>query len=204
MTNINLDLHTDSDLSLLAEGTRLRSKVDITDGDEHGLDRITPPGAIWRTVGTFGTDGDYEIVCDENGAWVYTLASNLRDNFEILPDLFHQQIGLAVSHLGSDTAISAMLYALHCLANEQHPTVPTATATPVPVVESIDTRTARAKDVIALYGLMNGSDVDVQTSLSDLLCDLMHAAVIDDDDFLHALETATDNYLAECHELVAS
>jgi len=82
--------------------------------------------------------------------------------------------------------------------------VPTATATPVPVVESIDTRTARAKDVIALYGLMNGSDVDVQTSLSDLLCDLMHAAVIDDDDFLHALETATDNYLAECHELVAS
>lgn len=174
------------DTHRLTVGTLLLSKLPLTDDGPDGEERITPAGSVWRIKKPMGPDGDYEIVCDLTGGWLYTMADDLDDHFHVLPPRFLLLVAsLARAFVVSDeeALLSSFFGQLDAPAN---------------AVDALDDRTKRFDTVLKLYALLRGdAQMDVQSTLSDLICDGMHYAVIEDNDFLHAYETAEDNYLAE-------
>lgn len=141
---------------------------------------------MWCIKKPMGRDGDYEIVCDQTGGWLYTSADGLLDHFHVLPSHFFSLVAsLARTFVTPDG--EALLTSLFGQLD-----------VPANAVDSLDERTQRFETILKLYALLRGdAQMDVQSTLSDLICDGMHYAVIEDNDFLHAYETAEDNYLAE-------
>ena len=51
------------------------------DTDEHGNERVTPPGSVWRVTG-HNCDDVWDIVCDATGAWICPTEAELAEQFQ--------------------------------------------------------------------------------------------------------------------------
>lgn len=176
------------DTQRLAPGTLLLSKLPLTDDGPDGEERITPAGSVWCIEKPMSRDGDYEIVCDQTGGWLYTMANELLDHFHVLPPRFlplMASLARAFVEPDEEALLTSLFQQLDAPAN---------------AIDSLDDRTTRFETVLKLYALLRGdATLDVPSTLSDFLCDAMHFAAVDDHDFLHAVEVAEENYCAETH-----
>ncbi|MGP9797094.1 hypothetical protein ACT3UJ_07015 [Halomonas sp. 86] len=187
MTDLTL-FSTPVDPTRLDVGTLLIRKKPFLNDHSDGEERVTHDGSLWRIEQPMGRDGGYKLVCDDTKVWSFAMAETLLSEYHVLPPDFKRlMVSLASSSVrpGFEALLTSFLNQLK---------------EPINAVDSLDIRTQRFEAVLKFYAMLRGdADFDVQSMLSDLLCDGMHFAVIDDNDFLHAIETAEDNFLAETH-----